>query len=60
MKTNPKDEGVIREIGNALVMTHNYEKAIEYYKNALRNNPDRVEMKLDLGKLCIKIGRIAE
>ena len=35
--------------------THNYEKALNYYENALRQNKKRVDLLLDLAKLCIQI-----
>jgi hypothetical protein len=30
-----EDISLIREVGNALVMTHDYNKTIRYYENAL-------------------------
>ena len=54
-KINNKDESVIRDMGKALVSTHNYARASDYYENALRQSPNRVDLKLDLGNLCILI-----
>lgn len=54
-KINNKDENIIRDMGKALVSTHNYGKASEYYENALKQNPNRIDLKLDLGNLYILI-----
>lgn len=40
---------------NFKVATHNYNKAIEYYENSLRQFPDRADLKLDLGNLYLMI-----
>ena len=44
-------------IGRALVSTHDYHKAIEYYVTALRNTPDNVALRHDLAKLFTKLRR---
>ena len=54
----PNDENITRDIGYALVMTHNYAKALEYYENALLINSSRIDLRLDLSKLCIKINKL--
>ena len=55
-KINSKDENIIRDMGKALVSTHNYARASDYYENALKPSPNRVDLKLDLGNLCILVG----
>ena len=54
---NNADEELIRLIGQALVATHDYNQALNYYENALRNDPNRLDLRLDMGKLCIKLNR---
>ena len=54
-KINNKDENIVRDMGKALVATHNYLRASDYYENALRQSPNRVDLKLDLGNLYILI-----
>lgn len=36
LKRNPKDGALSSKIGQALVKTHNYGKAINYYERALK------------------------
>lgn len=36
LQMKPDDEEIVRFLGNALCKTHNYEKALNYYENALR------------------------
>ena len=37
LKKNPKDAALASKIGQALVKTHNYGKAINYYEAALKS-----------------------
>ncbi len=37
LKKNPRDSALATKIGQALVKTHNYGKAINYYEAALRS-----------------------
>lgn len=34
---------------------HDYAKALQYYEAALRANPKRIDLVLDLARLCIQI-----
>lgn len=45
------------QIGRALVSTHDYRRAVEYYRKALRGQPTSVPLRHDLAKLCVKLGR---
>lgn len=47
----------IGQIGRALVSTHDYRRAVEYYGKALRGQPTSVPLRHDLARLCIKLGR---
>lgn len=52
---NPDDEEVVRLLGKSLCKTHDYEKAIAYYENALKKNKNKIDLILDLSALCIQI-----
>ena len=56
LKINPNDEEITREIGKALVQTHDYQKAWKYYEDALRKDQKKLDLRLDMGKLCILLG----
>lgn len=45
------------QIGRALVSTHDYRRAIEYYRKALRGQPRSIPLRHDLAKLCLKLSR---
>jgi tetratricopeptide repeat protein 21B len=64
LKKNPKDHALARRIGRALVSTHDYNRAIEYYKTALTSTgigKDGVaELKFDLAQLYQRLGRYDE
>jgi tetratricopeptide repeat protein 21B len=49
------DTAIVREIGQALVMTHDYNRAIRYYENALREDPKLLDLRTDLAELYIKL-----
>lgn len=51
----PEDEQIIQLLGISLCQTHDYERAQTYYENALNVNPKRVDLLLDLARLCIQI-----
>lgn len=53
-KQNPRDAVIARQLGRAYVKTHQFAKAIGYYKEATRN-PDHVRLKLDLAELYLKL-----
>ena len=39
---DPGDAALAKKIGEALVRTHDYTRAIEYYKTAAAGNPTKV------------------
>jgi len=51
------DPTLVQKIGQALVSTHDYEKAILYYQEALRNDPNKRELRQDLAKLYVRLQR---
>lgn len=49
------DISLVREIGKAHVMTHDYNKAIRYYETALSDDPKLLDLSTDLAELYFKL-----
>ncbi|XP_068085087.1 tetratricopeptide repeat protein 21B-like [Anabrus simplex] len=56
LKRNPRDTALACKMGRALVKTHQYGKAINYYKEAIRGE-DNGDLKLDMSELFMKLGQ---
>jgi hypothetical protein len=41
---SPDDTNLVREVGKALVMTHDYKRAIKYYETCLQDDPKLVSL----------------
>lgn len=41
---SPDDTNLVREVGKALVMTHDYKRAIKYYETTLQDDPKLVSI----------------
>ncbi|XP_041858520.1 tetratricopeptide repeat protein 21B isoform X2 [Melanotaenia boesemani] len=54
LKKNPKDGALASKIGKALVKTHNYVKAINYYEAALKSEQQNF-LRYDLAELLMKM-----
>uniref|UniRef100_A0A8C9WIP1 Tetratricopeptide repeat domain 21B n=1 Tax=Scleropages formosus TaxID=113540 RepID=A0A8C9WIP1_SCLFO len=54
LKKNPTDGAVASKIGKALVKTHNYIKAINYYEAALKSGQQNF-LRYDLAELLLKL-----
>lgn len=54
LKKNPRDYGLAQKIGQALVKTHNYNKAINYYEAALKAG-GQARLRYDLAELLVRI-----
>ncbi|XP_068186204.1 tetratricopeptide repeat protein 21B [Antennarius striatus] len=54
LKKNPKDGALASKIGKALVKTHNYVKAINYYEAALKTEQQSF-LRYDLAELLMKM-----
>ncbi|XP_047456224.1 tetratricopeptide repeat protein 21B [Mugil cephalus] len=54
LKKNPKDGALASKIGKALVKTHNYVKAINYYEAALKTEQQGF-LRYDLAELLMKM-----
>jgi len=55
-----KDSTLVRDIGRALVMTHDYKKAIKYYETALLNDNREYILREDLSELHMKLGKFEQ
>ena len=40
--SSPDDTNLVREVGKALVMTHDYKRAVKYYETCLQDDPKLV------------------
>ncbi|PVD35924.1 hypothetical protein C0Q70_02893 [Pomacea canaliculata] len=54
LKRNPKDAALATKIGQALVKTHNYGKAINYYEASLKSG-GQVSLRHDLAELLLRL-----
>nr|CAD7440821.1 unnamed protein product [Timema bartmani] len=54
LQQNPQDSSLACKIGKALIKTHQYGKAINYYREAVKNEAGG-ELKLDMAELYMKL-----
>ena len=59
-KLNPKAEGPPNNIGNIFYTLHRAHEAIEWWKEAVRINPERLDARLNLGIAYFYQGKIKE
>ncbi|KAK8788407.1 hypothetical protein V5799_021812 [Amblyomma americanum] len=59
LRKNPKDSAVARKIGQALIKTHQFERAVTYYKAAIKAG-GQPQMKYDLAELLAKVKRFQD
>ena len=52
--------GLASKIGRALVVTHNFQRAVEYYERAFAQDPSAHEMATDLAALYVRLRRFRE
>ena len=50
-----EDVHLVREVGKALVMTHDYSRAIKYYETRLKEDPKLLDLRSDLADLYFKL-----
>jgi tetratricopeptide repeat protein 21B len=60
LEKNPSDSAIASKIGKALVTTHEYNKAIEYYENAVKNSNGNSSLRSDLAELYLKLKKLDE
>mmetsp|Transcript_24765 Transcript_24765/g.74536 ORF Transcript_24765/g.74536 Transcript_24765/m.74536 type:complete len:973 (+) Transcript_24765:189-3107(+) len=54
-RLNPEDSSLAMKIGHALVSTHDYLKATDYYVTALQAHADNIGLRHDLARLFMKL-----
>lgn len=54
LKIDPKNLHIVRLIGKALSITHNYQRAVDYYEENVMKFPKSRELKLDHVKMLVK------
>lgn len=52
----PDNETIIRDLGRAYSLAHDYDKAIKFYEGNIEKL-QRADLILDLAKLCIQLKR---
>ena len=52
---NPSNSALASKIGKALVLTHDYERAVAYYEAALTHAPHDTKLRSDLTELFCKL-----
>ena len=57
-RLSPHDAQLASRIGQVLVSTHDYAKAVQYYDDAVRADPSKGFLRLELGKLYYELGRM--
>ena len=55
LERDPDDTNLVREVGKALVMTHDYNRAIKYYETTLHDDPKLLDLRTDLAELYTKL-----
>lgn len=57
LKKNPKDYFLVRKVGQALIKAHFYERAVTFYKAAIKSSGQNLSFCLDLANLLYKLKR---
>ena len=60
LKLNPSNSALASKIGKALVLTHDYERAVAYYEAALSHAPNDTKLRSDLTELFCKLKKFDE
>ena len=51
----PGDANLSSKIGRALIITHDFARAVEYYEAARVNNPGAMQMQIELAQLYVRL-----
>ncbi|CAM9140679.1 unnamed protein product [Discosporangium mesarthrocarpum] len=60
LEMDPSDAALAGKIGCALVSTHDYRRAVDYYRKAVRGAPRNTSLRHDLARLCLKLRRFED
>jgi Flp pilus assembly protein TadD len=52
---DPDDTVLVRDVGKALIMTHDFKRAVKYYEMCLQDDPKLLDLRTDLADLYIKL-----
>ena len=55
LERQPKDGDLAAQIGAALVATHQYRRALDFYHRAVRNSPANLALHLHLANLLLRL-----
>lgn len=55
LERQSEDTNLVREVGKALVMTHDYNRAVKYYETRLQEDPRLLDLRSDLADLYQKL-----
>eukprot|EP00921_Rhytidocystis_pertsovi_P014843 GHVQ01023845.1.p1 GENE.GHVQ01023845.1~~GHVQ01023845.1.p1 ORF type:complete len:792 (-),score=94.44 GHVQ01023845.1:1231-3606(-) len=57
LRAYPADSALVKRMGHALIQTHEYDKAIAYYHQALEKDGTRLDLRRDLADLFRRLQR---
>ena len=55
---DPQNVHIVRQIGQAMAITHKYQAATDYYEQTINQFPGDFNLKLDYGQLLLKTSSI--
>lgn len=55
LERQSEDITLVREVGRALVMTHDYSRAVKYYETRLAEDPKLLDLRTDLANLYYRL-----
>lgn len=55
LERQSEDITLVREVGRALVMTHDYSRAVKYYETRLQEDPKLLDLRTDLANLYYRL-----
>ena len=55
LERQSEDTNLVREVGRALVMTHDYNRAVKYYETRLQEDPKLLDLRTDLATLYLRL-----
>jgi tetratricopeptide repeat protein 21B len=60
LKRDPRDAALAMRTGSALVATHDFNAAIDYYRRAASSDAGNYDLQMDLADLLMRVGRAEE